>query len=358
MAVPLHSKFRREIKNIVNKILILITTKKNNTTPINPNEIKRILIVRVNYRIGNIIFLTPLLKALSKKIPDAKVDVLIGAPYTIPVLKDIPNIKNVYDTPRKLLKNPIALIKKVLLINKNNYDLIISPTGYSASSNFATLLLKAKYKLGFYSKDTWSPINKTVIASNIYTHEALKPLELMNIFSGEKLIYDEYLDISLSDNEKLQGKQILNKFLIQNNITNNYSYIIGIFRDARFEKKIANSWWKEFIENIKKLDDKIIIIDILAPNQEKFDDNISSISIKNLRELSKFFSSLDAFICADTGPMHLASASLTPVIALFNETSPDLYGPLGSSDKVIQINNKNITSIAQETYEHLGHRQK
>lgn len=353
MAFPLHSKIRRKFKEFINNVLISVTTGSKDLELIDPNSIKRILIIRVNYRIGNIIFLTPLIKALEKKLPNATVDILVGAPFTLPVLKNIPNVENVYDAPRKLLKNPIQLLKKVSQINKNNYDLIISPIGNSASSNITTLLLKAKYKLGFENKDTWSPINKVVVQSSAYTHEALKPLALMNIFSGEKMQYDEYLDISLSDKEKEEGREILSNLIKKDNILDISSSVIGIFRDARFDKKIDNSWWKQFIADIKEFDEKIIVIDILAPNQEKFIDDMPSICISNLRELAKFFSSLDAFICADTGPMHLASASLVPVIALFNATSPDLYGPLGKSDKVIQINDKKIQSVANETFQHL-----
>lgn len=353
MSIPIHSKIRRNLKDFVNKLLINITSNKSDGEKIDPNEIKRILLVRINYRIGNVIFLTPLIKAISQKLPNAKIDIIVGAPFTIPILKNIPNVENVYDTPRKLLRNPIELFKKVREINKNNYDLIISPVGNSASSNIAISLLKAKYKLGFENQGTWSPINKTVPHSSKYKHEALKLLPLMEIFNGDEVDYELYLDVSLSEDEKNTGKQILFDLLQKHNIGKTPSHIIGIFRDARFDKKIANIWWQEFIVEMKKNDENILIIDILAPGQEIFTNELPSICISNLRELSKFLSSLDVFVCGDTGPMHLASASLVPVIALFNATSPDMYGPLGKHDNVIQINDKNISLVASEAYSYL-----
>ncbi len=92
---------------------------------------------------------------------------------------------------------------------------------------------------------------------------------------------------------------------------------------------------------MQKIAPQIRFIDILAPGQTPLKPDMPTISSKNLRNLAKIFSALDAFVCADTGPMHLASASTTPTIALFNATDPAYYGPLGEKDKTLQINELN-----------------
>ena len=42
-------------------------------------------------------------------------------------------------------------------------------------------------------------------------------------------------------------------------------------------------------------------------------------------------------ISADAGPMHLASSTAVPTVALFRATNPALYGPLKPDDLVINV---------------------
>ncbi len=178
-------------------------------------------------------------------------------------------------------------------------------------------------------------------------HAALLPLAVMEAFAGERLTYEPYLDISLFDDEKAQGKEILAQLIGEDNI--NDKTIIGIFRDARYEKKIADKYWLEYINKLLATGNPYIFVDIIAPDGKAVSDDIKSISFENLRELASFMAALDFFICADTGPMHLASAAKTNIIALFNNTSPEAYGPLGKNDRVIDINNKNMDEVLAET---------
>jgi heptosyltransferase-1 len=55
----------------------------------------------------------------------------------------------------------------------------------------------------------------------------------------------------------------------------------------------------------------------------------------SLRELASVLAACDAMVSADTGPMHLAVAVGTPVIALFGSTNPDRTGPYGKRNIVL-----------------------
>ena len=45
----------------------------------------------------------------------------------------------------------------------------------------------------------------------------------------------------------------------------------------------------------------------------------------------------DLLITGDTGPMHLASAVGTPIVAVFGPSDPGRYAPSGSRDRVVRI---------------------
>jgi ADP-heptose:LPS heptosyltransferase len=54
--------------------------------------------------------------------------------------------------------------------------------------------------------------------------------------------------------------------------------------------------------------------------------------------LAALLERLRLFITADTGPMHLAAAVGTPVVALFGPSDPDRYGPLADQARVVTAN--------------------
>ena len=57
----------------------------------------------------------------------------------------------------------------------------------------------------------------------------------------------------------------------------------------------------------------------------------------NLPELAAVLSRLDLLVTGDTGPMHLASAVDTPLVALFGPADPKRYGPASSRQKVLRV---------------------
>jgi lipopolysaccharide heptosyltransferase II len=55
----------------------------------------------------------------------------------------------------------------------------------------------------------------------------------------------------------------------------------------------------------------------------------------SLRGLASVLASCDLLVSADTGPLHVAAALGTPVLALFGPTSPERTGPYGDHNRVI-----------------------
>jgi ADP-heptose:LPS heptosyltransferase len=55
----------------------------------------------------------------------------------------------------------------------------------------------------------------------------------------------------------------------------------------------------------------------------------------DLPELLALLGASDLLISNDTGPVHLATALRKPVVALFGPNSPQLYGPLGASQRAL-----------------------
>lgn len=345
MTQAFHIKLRKRINPLLQKFFKKFFIKEAENHPIALEKIKRILIVRVNYRIGNIIFNTPLINALEELLPHAKIDMMIGAPFITPLIEGMPNVHKVYAFDRTLLKHPLKMLQLKRELKANNYDLMMLPSGVSSSDALMSWFIDAIYKVGFFDNNASKMLTNEVQREETLTHEALKPLALLHALGVEDISqFHHYLDLKITQEEKEKHK---------------IKKAIGIFRDAKGEKKIENQWWQELVNALKEINPEIKFIDILDPNnQEALSPNITTLTEKNLRTLASKISNLEAFICADTGPMHLASATLTPTIALFKTTSPTLYGTLGKRDLSLVIKERTASQIAKEISTHfIAHHQ-
>ena len=351
MAIPLHVRLRRQLKLIVGRYLRFFSPNPS-CEVINLKSVKNIIVIRINYRIGNMLFTTPLIQQLQASFPDAKIDVLIGASFTKTLFSGFQNVENIYDFPRALLKHPIELFFYVKQLRGKKYDVVFNLNGDSSSDRLATLLAKADYKIAFCNDTTFTPVNRCVKREDVaIRHEALKPLELMKIFD----IAPDYhlkLSIALSEKELQWGREELLQLVDKKD-----KRAFAIFRNARFDKIIDDAYWKELVQAIKKIDKNILFVDILSPDVPlKLSDEVVEYSQKDLRKLASFMANLDAFICGDTGPMHLASASGVATFALFKTTTPTLYGTLKESDKSLEMGEKSAQEVAIEILEHLNNK--
>ncbi|MGZ8548571.1 MAG: glycosyltransferase family 9 protein [Sulfuricurvum sp.] len=350
MAMPLHSQLRRKLRGFINKFLHTLFAPDVTDTAVSTNQIKNILIIRVNYRIGNILFTTPLINALAHDLPHAKIDMLIGAGITKPILEGFSSIGNVFVLQRKFLLHPIELFRFITAVRSQKYDLVINLNSASMSDQICTTLASATYKVGFYSDNGWAPLTHTMAEPSQELHTSLQPLKLMEFFSNASGEYKNHLDMNVTMKEKAKAKKTL-ETLIGNR---EHSYTLGIFRDARYEKKIEDSWWSEWYAALLREIPDLLVLDILSPEvPTPLNESVIPYSNKNLRELGALFGVLDLFVCGDTGPMHLAGASLVPTVALFKTTSPLIYGAIGENDISIVINDLSTQEVALHIIQHL-----
>jgi ADP-heptose:LPS heptosyltransferase len=57
----------------------------------------------------------------------------------------------------------------------------------------------------------------------------------------------------------------------------------------------------------------------------------------DLPALMAILDRLDVLLTGDTGPMHLADAMGTPIVALFGPSAPERYGPRHSPHRILRI---------------------
>lgn len=353
MKIPLHVQLRRQTNDLINKLLSSFTNHVNHETFIDREEIQSIIIIRPNYRIGNLIFLTPLINTLAKELPNAKIDIIVGMKLAGDILEKMPNVDKVISIPRKLLKQPFDMYNFIKETRVKKYDLALNIMVASTSSQLVTSLINAKYKASYHNEKSWGKLTHTTAFTHLYKHIGLESLELVRLFNIEPPQKNLKFDIKLTKEEIQIAHNDLHTLLTKNKIPKEHK-IIALFRNARFDKKIADEWWEDWRSSLCLLDENITIIDILSPDiPTKLNNNVLEYSNKNLRLLGAFFHECNLYVSADTGPLHLAVASDAKVLALFNKTHITAYGALGEENKTIDINDLSARDVAKITKDFL-----
>ncbi|MGN8158487.1 glycosyltransferase family 9 protein [Salinisphaera sp. SWV1] len=327
----------------------LLGTPEARRRPLAPDT-RRILVVRLNKRLGNILFLTPMLRSLAATLPEARIDVLIQTPAQAKLLQSLPGIGRIWIQENHLL----SMVRTLRAIRAQRYDLTIDPTGNSTSNRLGMVLIPARQRMGFARSDQWLQLTHAAGKSKS-RHQALQAVELLtNAISQPPVttfdtlaVFPDAADQQAADDrwqaalgERPPGAPV-----------------IGFFSRATGRKMLPRHWWQAWILEVRRAVPEAILLEILpGADAEPVIPEIAHVAIKPLTELAALMSRLDQFVAADSGPMHLAAASGTPVIGLFRATLPSDYAPLGQDCETVADDELTPAHVAQRLAERIARR--
>lgn len=328
----------KNIKYLIFEKLALHQNKNKANFKLKKEEVKSVLLIRQDNRIGNIIFITPLISLIEKEL-NVKPDVILGEKFN-GILQNNPKINNIFVySQKKFLKNPILFFKFFKNIKKKEYDLIIDcKNAFSFNNALITLFAQSKIKIGFKN-----------VYSDQYLDYAVDGNELTHLHESEYLAAPllKYFNISTPVPEMhyyLKNEEVHNS----DSIANGNRKQIGIHIGGRGQKSLDVSLVNDILDKFSNYDVKIIYgpdeIEKLKLINNK--SNVDKIFPKTIDDLAILINSLDVFITPDTGPLHVASALNKNIIALFTGDTFQRYGPRTSKKSLcINISNDSKESI-------------
>jgi heptosyltransferase-1 len=303
---------------------------------IDPSRIKKILLIRLR-RIGDVILTTPAISALREGMPAASISYIVEKPYR-ELVEGNPNLDKVIVLERKQgLREFFKLIRQ---IRKEKYDGVLDFHGGPRAS-LITLLSKAKLKVGYRIKYKSFIYHLKLPRSpkEGYLHSVESHINLVKALGVEvKSLPPLYLpQAKKTEVEKVK------KFMEEN--------ALGEYKIITVHISAGNKFRDWGVENLVKLtsllgqqpDVKIVLLG--TSEDQKAEEEIlkkskasllSLVGKLNLREVKDLISHSSLFVGPDSGPMHIAASTSTPIVALFGPTLPAHFAPWQAKAFVIE----------------------
>jgi ADP-heptose:LPS heptosyltransferase len=300
--------------------------------PIDQSKIKKVLICRPNKRLGNLLLITPLIQEVTETFPNCKIDLFVKGTLAPIVFENYNTIDRIIPLPKKPFKELFQYLKVWTLIRKQNYDLVINVDQNSSSGRLAVKFSNAKYKIfGNLPENVQLPYADYEHIAKYPVYNLRYTLAQVGIPTNEEPV--ALIDLKLSGQEIANGKRILNDIIDPGKKT------IAIFTFATGEKCYSIKWWEEFYTILKKEYPDYNIFEVLpVENVSQINFQAPTFYSKDVREIGSVLSNVTVFVGADSGIMHLSSASKAPTVGLFSVSNLKKYEPYGNNSVGIDTN--------------------
>ena len=295
----------------------------------------KILVIQTAF-LGDAVLTTPLLKVLKQKFPLSKIT-LLCTPEIKELFAENNSIDTILSMDKRGVDRSLLSIFRWAKKLKGQFDIALLPHR-SFKSALITALAKIPKRIGF--KNSEGKIFLTdLVPFDWNTHDAernLKLLEVLGITSKQT-----ELEVPVK-NDLIYFKQFLQEHKIKEE-----TLLIGMNPGSVWKTK---RWLPEYFAEVadqltKEWNCKVIIFgshkDLETANSVISQMKAPAINLcgkTDLKELVILISHCSLFITNDSGPMHIASATHVPLVAIFGPTTRELgFFPLGNKSIVVEL---------------------
>ncbi|MCL2798748.1 MAG: lipopolysaccharide heptosyltransferase II [Endomicrobia bacterium] len=300
----------------------------------------KILIVQPS-RIGDIIFSLPVLSAIKRKYPKAKISWIVDE-RCAEILEGNPYLDKIFIWNRKR-RSPSYYLNLRKQLRNERFDLSIDLHGLFKSAMLVSFA-GAKYKIASSSTNGMKELSwlfsKEIKNKNPEAHCVERHMSAAKYINcGDDIEYP--ITVSQKDIDSVKEK------LKNENIDSNK--IIGIHPGGGWVSRRWNTYkFAMLAKRLKnELDADIVLVggkeggssekglneEIIADSGVKITDMTGKFTLK---ELCAFFKMCRVFVGNEAGPMHIATALNVPAVAILGPTNAKRTGPYKGNTHILQ----------------------
>ncbi len=286
----------------------------------------RLLLVNLNY-LGDALFTTPALATLRARFPHAIMDVLAGE-RAAAILEGNPYIDRLLTRPPHGGAGRAATLARTLKAGRYDGVVLFQST---LSNAMISWLNRVPVRIGF-AQDACSPFLTHAVAPREDSEHVVDAYTRLACAWGDTLPLPEAagrlsISVSAADEDFADG------FLCRHEVA---PPVVGLVVGATRPQK---RWSEEyFVRLADKLWSSAEVCSVLLGGPEEsaaaqrimaqvHSPLVSAVGLTTEKQLGALVSRLGVVVSGDSGPLHIATAMQTPVVALFGSTDPAETGP-------------------------------
>ena len=295
---------------------------------------RRILVVRQDHRLGNMVLITPFLQELRRLAPHAHIAALVDSRFS-GVIADSPWIdEEIIQHRKQMIYRPWQHPRHLIRLRRGDWDIafdLSNPDSFSSHGALVMAAAGAKYRVGFSHPRARYSLNIQVARPEVECHYSLAPLLLLSACGASPELAPMRISPSLFPPPGIQSQSILVN--------------PGGRGNKRWPVEQFESLLKGLIASRKVSPEDIILLggpaegERLAVLQQRL-GGIASHQLSSLSALVKLLSKARLYIGCDAGPLHVAAAMKIPVLSIFLTSNPLRYAPLGEQSETIILGEK------------------
>ena len=304
---------------------------------------RRILCLRLE-RIGDLLMTLPALAELRALAPDGVIELVVGS-WNAEIAAAIPTVDRVAIVTAEWLArpadpaglSPLALAGHALTWRAHRYDLVLNFEP-DIRTNMAVALAGAQRTAGFVSGGGGSLLD-IALDFDPRAHTADNALALVRAVFGATAEDPPASRLRIPAAEQTRAAALLQHL--------GPGPKAGIHvSGGRAVKQWPETRFRDVAEWLIRDRGAGVVLTGTPEDRAQVEivraalppDRVADLSTGvGLLTVAAAIEQLDVFVTGDTGPMHLAHAVGTPVVAVFGPSDPRRYGPRGAHDVIVRI---------------------
>ncbi len=307
---------RRGRKCLSGLLCAVLTSSRKTELPSDPSSI---LVIRTDNRLGNLVLLEPLLRSIKERFPKANLEILASDVFS--ELLENQGYSVIGVDKKGQIRNPWKFVRLVRDLRKFSYDVAIDaahPHSFSLSGAVSAAMSGSNCRISTSTgknNDEW--YTHTVPAPLPEWHESRALHSLGSVWDRWPAWSPPFLISRQSEKRDA----------------------VGLHVGASGIKKYP----QDLMEKLVKMISGRIHLELYWGSREEKDtaeylgrnydaEVMPELTITGMIDR---IAGLRAFISADNGPMHVASALSVPVIAMFRVNNRERFAPLSDGSEVL-----------------------
>jgi ADP-heptose:LPS heptosyltransferase len=301
---------------------------------------RRILCLRLE-RIGDLLMTLPALARLRAAAPDATIDLAVGS-WNADIARIIPGVDHVDVLDAAWLARgsgglgTLALMRRAGAWRARRYDLAINFEP-DIRSNLILAATGAARRAGCVSGGG-GPVLDIALDYDVHAHTADTAVALVDAAVGTPATSPAPLRLAVPDSARNDAAGRLRHFpgpIAAVHVSGGRA--IKQWPEERF-REVATILVRERGMSIVLTGAPADRAQVDTVKAALPDDRVLDVSgAIDLVALAAILERVDLLVTGDTGPMHLAHAVGTPIVAIFGPSDPVRYAPRGLHDRVVRI---------------------